>query len=151
MPYPTHGVEALATEPPMAHPVSELVAFGSSYVGIHEPAPCHEPDVFRGAPIGVCPPKMRAYTMPEHGFTSLSGLRGPESGGGRSGGSGRSSNKSLTRSEIKEALRGATAHLVGDVTQEIRAKLEPLITPHGSPVTIGAYPHRVQANHLVAA
>ena len=38
------------------------------------------------------------------GFTSLSGLRGPESLGERSRGSGRSSNRSLTRSEIKEAL-----------------------------------------------
>ena len=44
------------------------------------------------------------YTMPVPGFTSLSGLRGPESLGGRSRGSGRSSNRSLTRSEIKEAL-----------------------------------------------
>ena len=35
------------------------------------------------------------------------------------------------------------------MTQEIREKLKPLIPPDGSPVTIGASPHRVQANHLV--
>ena len=88
--------------------------------------------------------------MPAPGFTSLSGLRGPESLGGRSRGSGTSSNRSLTRSEIKEALRGATSELVGDLTQEIRAKLEPLIPPQASPTIVGVSPHRVQANHLVA-
>ena len=150
MPYPSHGVEPLATEPPMAHPVSEPMASGSSHVGIHEPAPCHEPAAFHRAPVGLCPATVPGYTMPDHGFTSRSGLRGPVSGGGRSRGSGRSTHRSLTPSEIKEALRGATADLVGDLTQEIRAKLEPLILPHGSRVTIGALPHRVQANHLVA-
>ena len=89
-------------------------------------------------------------TMPVPGFTSLSGLRGPDSLGGRSRGSGRSSNRSLTRSEIKEALRGATSELVGDLTQEIWAKLEPLIPPQASPTIVGVSPHRVQANHLVA-
>ena len=40
------------------------------------------------------------------GYATLSGLRrGPESCGSRSRGSGRSSNRSLTRSEINEALR----------------------------------------------
>ena len=88
--------------------------------------------------------------MPAPGFTSLSGVRGPESLGGRSRGSGRSSNSSLTRSEIKEALRGATSELVGDLTQESLAKLEPLILPQVSPTTLGVSPHQVQANHLVA-
>ena len=150
MPYPTHGVEPVATEPPMAPSVSEPVASGSSYVGIHEPAPCPEPGAYHRAPVGVCPLPMPGYTMLEPGFTSLSGLRGPESCGGRSRGSRRSSNRSLARSEIKEALRGATRDLVADLTQEIRDKLKPLIPPHGSPVTIGASPHRVQANRLVA-
>ena len=89
-------------------------------------------------------------TMPAPGFTSLSGLRGPESLGGRSRGSGRSANRFLTRSEIKEALGGATSELVGDLTQGIRAKLEPLIPPKASPTIVGVSPHRVQANHLVA-
>ena len=90
------------------------------------------------------------YTMPAPGFTSWSSLRGPESLGGRSRGSGRSSTRSLTRLEIKEALRGATSELVGDLTQEIRAKLEPLIPPQASPTILGVSPHQVQANHLVA-
>ena len=68
----------------------------------------------------------------------------------RSGGSGRSSSRSLTQSEIKEALPGATSELLGDLTQEIRAKLEPLIPPQASPTILGILPHRVQANHLVA-
>ena len=85
------------------------------------------------------------------GYATLSGLRrGPESCGGRSRGSGRSSNRSLTRSEINEVLRGATSKIVGDPPQEIREKLEPLIPPQASPTTVGMSPHRVQANHLVA-
>ena len=40
--------------------------------------------------------------------------------------------------------------LVGDLTQQIRAKLEPLTPPQGSPTTMGASPHRLQANNLVA-
>ena len=64
------------------------------------------------------------------GYATLSGLRrGPESCGSRSRGSGRSSNRSLTRSEINEVLRGATSKIVGDLTQDIRDKLEPLIPP----------------------
>ena len=39
---------------------------------------------------------------------------------------------------------------MGDLTQEIPAKLEPLIPPQASPTTVGMSPHRVQANHLVA-
>ena len=86
------------------------------------------------------------------GYATLSGLRrGPESLAGRSRGSGRSSNRSLTRSEINEVLRGATSKIVGDLTQEIREKLEPLmIPPQVSPTTVEVSPHRVQANHLVA-
>ena len=86
------------------------------------------------------------------GYATLSGLRrGPESLGGRSRGSGRSSNRSLTRSEINEVLRGATSKIVGDLTQEIREKLEPLmIPPQASPTTVGVSHHRVHANHLVA-
>ena len=48
-------------------------------------------------------------------------------------------------------LRGATSKIVGDHTQEIREKLEPLmILPQASPTTMGVSPHRVQANHLPA-
>ena len=56
----------------------------------------------------------------------------------------------MTRSEIKDALRGATSELVGDLTQDIRAKIEPLIPPQASPTIVGVSPHRVQANHLAA-
>ena len=85
------------------------------------------------------------------GYATLSGLRrGRESCGSRSRGSGRSSNRSVTRSEINEALRKATSKIVGDLTQEIRAKLEPLIPLQASLATVGMSPHRVQANHLVA-
>ena len=38
----------------------------------------------------------------------------------------------------------------GDLTEEIRAKMEPLIPPQMSPTVLGVSPHRVQANHLVA-
>ena len=96
-------------------------------------------------------PAMEAYVdIP--GYPTLSGLkRGPECLGGRSRGSGRSSNRSLTRSEINEVLRGATSKIVGDLTQEIQEKLDPLMIQHqASPTTVGVSPHRVQANHLVA-
>ena len=110
------------------------------------------PSLLSSSPIRVNPSPLPmpgftmpkpGYTMPQPGFTSLNGLRGPESCGGRNRRSGRSSKRPLTRPDIKEALRGATADLVRHLTQEIRAKLQPLIPPHGSPVTIGASPHQV--------
>ena len=153
----TYCVTPAATVPPMATAVSEQVAFSSTYTGVPEPMPpryedgYHKPaaGVYMTGILGYAAPEP-GYTMPAPGFTSPSGLRGPESLGGRSRGSGRSSNRFLTRSEIKEALRGATSELVGDLTQEIRAKLEPLIPLQASPTTVGVSPHRVQANHLVA-
>ena len=85
------------------------------------------------------------------GFATLSGLRrGPESCGRRSRGSGRFSNMSLTRSEIKKVLGGASSELVGHLAREVRAKLEPLILPQVPPTVVGGSPHQVQANHLVA-
>ena len=157
MPYPTYGVTPAATVPPMVFAVSEPVASSSTYTGVPEPVPRrYEDDYHRpaagvymtGIPGYVAPEP--GYTMPAPGFTSLSGLRGPESCGGRSRGSERSSNQSLTRSEIRQALPGATSELVGDRTQEIRAKLEPLIPPQASPTTMVASPHRLEANDLVA-
>ena len=157
MPYPTYGVTPAATVPPMATAVSEPVASSSTYTGVPEPMRRrYEDDYHRPAAAvymtripGYAAPEP-GYTMPAPDFTSPSGLHGPESCGGRSIGSGRSSNESLTRSEIREALRGATSEIVGDLTQEIRAKLEPLIPPQASPTTMGGSPHRLQANHLVA-
>ena len=157
MPYPTYRVTPVANVPPMATAVSEPVASSSTYTGAPEPMPRRYEDVYHRPAAGVymtgipgyAAPKP-GYTMSAPGFTSLSGLRGPESLGGRIRGSGKSSNRSLTRSEIKEALRGATSELVGDLTQEIRARLEPLIPPQASPTIVGVSPHRVQADHLVA-
>ena len=157
MPYPTYGVDSFAAAPPMAPAFSEPVASSSTYTGIPESMLHHYAEDYHRPATGVNMTGMpgnaapeTGYTMPAPGFTSLSGLRGPESCGGRSRRSGRSSNKSSTRSEIRETLRGATADLVGDLTQEVRAKLEPLIPPQGSPATMRASPHRLQANHLVA-
>ena len=39
--------------------------------------------------------------------------------------------------------------MVGDLTQEILAKLEPLIPPQASATTVGVSPHCLQTNHLV--
>ena len=121
MPYPTYGVDPDASAPPMATAVSEPVASNSTYPDIHEPVPRRYAEDYHRPPTGVGPTFIPGYALPEPGyampapgFTSLSGLRGLESGGGRSTGSGRSSSKSLTRSEIKQALRGATGELVTD-------------------------------------
>ena len=135
--YPAYGVDPSTTPLPVATTASEPVASSSaprSYTADH-----HHPLPATGAYVDV------------PGYATLIWLRrGPESCGSRSRGSGRSSNRSLTRSEINEALRGATSKIVDDLTQEIRAKLEPLIPPQASPAIVGVSPHRVQANHLVA-
>ena len=60
-------------------------------------------------------------------------------------GSRRPSDSTLTRSEIKKALRSATGKLLSDMAQE-----KPLMPPEGSPMTIRASPQGVQANSLVA-
>ena len=157
LPYPTYGVIPAATAPPMVTAVSEPVASSSTYTGIRESVPRRYGDDYHGPATGVYMTGIpghsaleTGYTKPAPCFTPLSGLRGSELCGGRSRGSGRSSNQSLTRLGIREALRGATADLVGDPTQEIRARLEPLILSQGSPTTMGASPHHLQANHLAA-
>ena len=125
MPYPIYGVDPVATAPPMATAVSEPEASSSTYTGIHEPIPRRYTEDYHRPPTGVGPTfipgyaaPQSAYAMPAPDFTSPSGLRGPESCGGRNTGSGRSSNRSRTRSEIKEALRGATGELDADLTEE---------------------------------
>ena len=136
--YPAYGVNPPDTAFPEATTTSEPVT--SSYAPRWYAAAYHHPLPATGAYVDV------------RGYATLSGLRrGPESCGGRSIGSGRSSKRSLTWSEINEVLRGATSKIVGDLTQEIRDKLEPLmIPPQASPTTVEMSPHRVQANHLVA-
>ena len=135
--YPAYGVNPPTTALPEATTTSEPVASTSATLW-------YAADYHHGVPA------TGAY-VDVPGYATLSGLkRGPESCGSRSRGSGRSSNRFLTQSEVKEALQGATSELVVDLTQEIRAKLEPLIPPQASPTTVGMSPHRVQANHLVA-
>ena len=135
--YPAYGVNPPTTAFPEATTTSEPVA--SSSAPRWYAADYHHPLPATGAYVDV------------PGYATLSGLgRGPESCRSRSRGSGRFSNRSLTRSEIKEAPQGATSELVVHLTQEIWAKLEPLIPPQASPTTVGISPHRVQANHLVA-
>ena len=135
--YPAYGVNPPTTAFPEATTSSEGVA--SSSAPRWYAADYHHPLPATGAYVDV------------PGYAALSGLRrGPESCGSRSRGSGKSSNRSLTRLEIKEALGRATSELVGDLSQEIRAKLEPLLPPQASPTMVGISPHGVQANHLVA-
>ena len=140
--YPAYGLGPATTAFPEATTASEPVA--SSSAPRWYAADYHHPLPATGTYVDV-----PAYAP---GYATLSGLRrGPESLGGRSRGSGRSSNRSLTRSEINEVLRGATSKIVGSLTQEMREKLEPLmIPPQASPTTVGMSPHRVQANHLAA-
>ena len=140
--YPAYGLGPPTTASPEATTASEPVASTS--------APrWYAADYHHSLPATGTYVDVPGYAP---GYATLSGLRrGPESHGGRSRGSGRSSNRSLTRSEINEVLRGATSKIVGDLTQEIREKLEPrMIPPQASPTTVEVSPHRVQANHLVA-
>ena len=104
MPYSTYRVTPAVTVPPMATTVSKPVASSPTYTGVPESMPCcYDDDHHRPAAAvymivitaSVAPES--GFTNPAPGFTSLSGLRGPESCGGRSRGSRRSSNKSLTR------------------------------------------------------
>ena len=111
-PYPAYGMGPPMTAFLEATTASELVAYSSAprwyAADYHHPLPA------TGTYVDV------------PGYATLSGLRrGPESLGGRSRGSGRYSNRSLTRSEINKVLRGATSKIAGDLTQEIREKLEP--------------------------
>ena len=135
--YPACGVNPPTTAFPEATTTSEPVASSSA-------PPWYATDYHHPLPA------MGAY-VDVRGYATLRGLRrGPESCKSKSRGSGRSSNRSLTRSEIKETLRRATSELVVDLTQGVRVKLEPLILPQASPTTVGMSPHQVQANHLVA-
>ena len=135
--YPAYGVNPPTTAFPEATTTSGLVT--SSSAPRWYAADYHHHLPATGAYVDV------------PGYATLSGFRrGPESCGSRSRGSGRSSNRCLTLSEINEVLRGGTSKIVGDLTQDIRENLEPLIPPQASPTTVGMSPHRVQANHLVA-
>ena len=152
IPYPVAATSTPITDPPMAEgtgftgmPTYPTYGLGPPTTAFPEATTASEPGYHH--PLPATGPYV---DVP--GYATLSGLRrGPESLGGRSRGSGRSSNRSLTRSEINEVLRGATCKIIGDLTQKIREKLKPLmIPPQASPTTVGVSPHQVQANHLVA-
>ena len=114
--YPAYGVNPPTTAFPEATTTSESVT--SSSAPRWYAADYHHPLPATGAYVDV------------PGYATLSGLRrGPESCGSRSRGSGRSSNRSPTRSEINGVLREATSQIVRDLTQEILDKLGPLIPP----------------------
>ena len=101
--YPAFGVNPPTTAFPEATTTSEPVT--SRYAPRWYAADYHHPLPAAGAYVDVL------------GYATLSGLsRGPESCGGRSRGSGRSSNRSLTRSEINEVLRGATSKIFRNLT-----------------------------------
>ena len=104
--YPAYGLGPPTTAFPEATTASEPVA--SSSAPRWYAADYHHPLPATGTYVDV------------PGYATLSGLRrGPECLEGRSRGSGRSSNRSLTRSEINKVLRGATSKIVGDLTQKI--------------------------------
>ena len=164
IPDPAAATSTPITNPPMAEgtgftgtPTYPAYGMPPPTTAFREATTASEPVISSSAPRWYAAdyhhplPATGAY-VDAPGYATLSGLRrGPESLGGRSRGSGRSSNRSLTRLEINEVLRGATSKVVGDLTKEIRDKLEPLmIPPQASPTTVGASPHRVQANYLVA-
>ena len=164
IPDPAAATSTPITNPPMAEgtgftgmPTYPAYGLGPPTTAVPEATTASEPVASSSAPRWYAAdyhhplPATAAY-VDVPGYATLSGLmRGPESLGGRSRGSGRSSNMSLTRSEINEVLRGATCKIVGALTQEIREKLELLmIPPQASPTTVGVSPHRVQANHPVA-
>ena len=162
-PDPAAATSTPITNPPMAEgigftgmPTYPAHGVNPPTIAVPEATTTSEPVTSRSAPRWYAAdyhhrlPVTRAY-VDVPGYATLSGLRrGPESCGSRSRGSGRSSNRSLTRLEINDVLRGATSTIVGDLTQEIGDKLEPLIPPQASPTTVGMSPHGVQANHLVA-
>ena len=163
---PAAATSTSTTNPPMAEgtgftgmPPYPAYGMGPPTTALHEATTASEPVATSSAPRWYAAeyphplPATGTYVdVPGYapGYATLSGFRrGPESLGGRSRGSGRSSNRSLTRSEINEVLRGATSKIVGDLTQEFCEKLEHLmIPPQASPTTVGMSPHRVQANHL---
>ena len=158
--YPAYGAEPYAAEGDgfTGMPAPAYPAYG---VGLSATAPLPTTATASEHMVAASTPLWYATDPPLHphhhhhhhheypGYATLDGLRrGPPSCNSRT--SRGSSNRSLTKSELRAVLREATADLVGDMTQEIRERLEPLIPPEGSPTSLGASPHRLQANNLVA-
>ena len=91
MPYSTYAVTPAATMPPMTTAVSETVASSSTYTGVFELMPRRYEDGYHRPAAAVYMTEIPGYaapepgsTMPALGFTSLGGLCGTESCGGRS-------------------------------------------------------------------
>ena len=112
--YPAYSVDPSTTAFPEATTASEPVASSSApgwYAADH-----HHPLPATGAYVADVSGNAAyepGYPMPAPGYATLSGLRrGPESCGGKSRASTGSSNRSLTRSELREPLCGATKDLV---------------------------------------
>ena len=131
---PAAATSTSTTNPPMAEgtgftgmPPYPAYGMGPPTTALHEATTASEPVASSSAPRWYAAeyphplPATGTYVdVPGYapGYATFSGLtRGPESLGGRIRGSGRSSNRSLTRSEINEVLRGATSKIVGDLTQ----------------------------------
>ena len=112
--YPAYGVDPSTTAFPEATTATEPVA--SSSAPPWYAADYHHPPPATGAYVADVPGYAAyepRYPMPAPGYASLSRLRrGPESCGRKSRGSRGSSNHSPSRSELREALRGATKDLV---------------------------------------
>ena len=136
IPDPATATSTPITNPPMAEgtgftgmPTCPAYGMGPPTTAFPEATTASEPVAFSSAPRWYAAdyhdplPATGTYVdVPGYAprYATLGGLRrGPESLGGRSRGSGGSSNRSLTRSEINEVLRGATSKIVGDLTQEI--------------------------------
>ena len=129
IPDPAAATYTPITNPPMAEgtgltgmPTYPAYGMGPPTTAFPEATTASEPVISSSAPRWYAAdyhhplPATGAY-VDAPGYATLSGLRrGPESLGLRSRGSGRSSNRSLTRSEINEVLRGATSKIVGDLT-----------------------------------
>ena len=142
--YPAYGVDTSTTAFPEATTASEPVASSSAPRWYAADYHHHHPLPDTGAYMADVPGYAAyepGYPMPAPGYATLIGLRrGPESCVSKGRGSRGSSNRSLIRCELREAIRGVTADLVGDIAQEIRENLEPLIPPQESPTTLGASP-----------
>ena len=140
-----------ATVPSMATAVSEQVASGSTYTALPEPMPCRYEDGYHRPAAAVYMTWIHGYggpepgyTMPTPGFTSLSGLRGPQSCGGRSRGSGRSSNKYLPAgTDVLRRDQPTTSHRTSRHHSKSRTALA-ILTTKLSTATQARRPHDPQ-------
>ena len=65
MPYPTYGVNPIATAPTIAAAVIQPVASSSTYTGIHESMPHRYAEGYRRPPAGARPTYIPGYAAPE--------------------------------------------------------------------------------------